>query len=77
MEDKFEFPYDLIFKPTGDIAFPTAAPGADGPYFTDSLQTIKTGSVLYNVFALDKPTELGGKETHIADLVTKSEMVTS
>lgn len=45
--------------------------------FTDQLMTIPTGSTLYQVFAMNEPTELGGTETHIGDLITESEFTTS
>jgi len=67
------FPYMLRFHPTGEISFPDTYV----EFFTDQLMTIPEGSVLYQVFATDKPVELGGTETHIGDLVTDSEFTTS
>lgn len=72
-----KYPFDLFFKPTGKIAFDPNPPGTSGRKFTDDLKTIPSGSVLYNVYALDKPVEMGGTQTHIADLTSSSEMVTS
>ena len=39
--------------------------------------TIPPGTTLYKVFALDKPIQLGGSETHIGDLVLTSDITTS
>ncbi|MCS5595079.1 MAG: hypothetical protein NZ730_11120 [Porticoccaceae bacterium] len=38
---------------------------------------IPNGSTLYEVYAMDKPKELGGVETHIADLVLNTKLTTS
>mmetsp|Transcript_30233 Transcript_30233/g.21982 ORF Transcript_30233/g.21982 Transcript_30233/m.21982 type:complete len:112 (-) Transcript_30233:92-427(-) len=63
----------LRFHPTGDIKFPDTYV----ENFTTQLMTIPSGSVIYQVFATDKPVELGGSETHIGDLVSTSEFTTS
>ena len=39
--------------------------------------SIPSGTVLYKVFALDKPVELGGSETEIAELVLTSSPTTT
>eukprot|EP00092_Neocalanus_flemingeri_P009099 GFUD01009797.1.p1 GENE.GFUD01009797.1~~GFUD01009797.1.p1 ORF type:complete len:342 (+),score=108.83 GFUD01009797.1:89-1114(+) len=68
-----EFPFMLRFKPTGEFMF-------SDDYvrpFTEDLTSIPQGSTLYEVWAMDQPTELGGTEKHIADLVLVSEMMTS
>jgi len=67
------FPYRLRFHPTGDISFPDTYVRPN----TEDLVTIPSGSVLYQVFALDAPEKLGGGEKRIADLVLTSEVVTS
>jgi len=67
------FPFMLRFRPTGEISFPDE-------YVNDflvDLTSIPKGSTLYQVWALDVPEELGGTETHIADLVLTSDMTTS
>merc|ERR1712080_528322 len=63
----------LRFRPTGNITFPDkyARP------VNEDLATIPVGSLLYQVYALDAPEELGGKEKRIADLVLTSKLVTS
>jgi len=67
------FPYRLRFQPTGDIEFSETY---IRPH-TEDLVTIPQGSVMYHVWALDSPRELGGTEQKIADLVLVSDMVTS
>merc|ERR1719339_238220 len=67
------FPYRLRFHPTGNISFPDTYARPT----TEDLVTIPSGSVLYQVFALDVPEQLGGEEKRIADLVLTSEVVTS
>jgi len=67
------FPFMLRFHPTGDISFSETYVRP----FLEDLVTIPIGSTLYEVWALDQPTELGGVEAHIADLVLTSEMTTS
>ena len=73
------FPFQLIFRPSGQIHFDASAPSdsKNGCTFTDNLEGIPAGSVLYHVFALDAPTELGGTETYIADLATSTNMTTT
>ena len=56
------------FKPSGEVSFPDE-------YVNDwiaDLMSVPVGTTLYNIWALDKPTELGGVETHIGDLVLTS-----
>ena len=67
------FPYRLRFHPTGDIRFSDTYTRPN----TENLVTIQQGSTLYQIYALDKPKEMGGKEEHIANLVTASKMTTS
>jgi len=67
------FPYSLRFAPTGKIAFPDAFHGT----WTDDFATIPVGSTLYEVYAMDKPKELGGKEQKIGDLITDGKFTTS
>ena len=68
------FPFNLRFEPTGEFSFPSDT--YDVP-FEEYLTTIPAGSVLFNIYAMDKPVELGGQETKIAQLKTNSKMVTS
>ena len=41
------------------------------------IDTIPSGSVLYDIYATDMPTELGGVESKIGQFVTASEFTTS
>ena len=75
-ESSVNFPWSLRFVPSGQYSFPSTV--ADGyTNFLDDLATITSGSVLYDVYATDKPTELGGTEMKIAQIKTVSEMTTS
>jgi len=67
------FPFAIRLHPTGQIKFPDTYHGL----FTDDLQTIPVGSVLYQVYAFDKPCALGGREKYIGDIVTTSKQTTS
>ena len=63
----------LRFKPSGEVSFPDE-------YVNDwleDLMSVPVGTVLYSIWAMDKPEELGGVETHIADLVLTSELTTT
>jgi len=55
------FPFNLIFK--SDLSTPADPPMDTGRLFTDDLKQIASGSVLYKVFAWDKPEEMGGAAT--------------
>jgi len=72
-EAEINYPYKLVFRPTGEIAFPDEYHGL----FTDDLTTIPEGSTLFNVYAYNAPVELGGQEELIGDLVLRSPLVTS
>jgi len=45
--------------------------------FLTDLESIPSGSVLYDIFAMDKPEELGGSEKKIGQLKTVSELTSS
>lgn len=54
-------PWKLRFEPTGEFNFPaTSAEGYTD--FRKDLATIPSGSTLYNIYATNTPTELGGEE---------------
>ena len=74
MEDEAVFPFSLRFEPSGDWEFPAETYDTD---FETYLQSIPEDALLFNVFAMDKPAELGGTESMIAKMTTKSTMVTS
>mmetsp|Transcript_4630 Transcript_4630/g.6107 ORF Transcript_4630/g.6107 Transcript_4630/m.6107 type:complete len:344 (+) Transcript_4630:29-1060(+) len=73
-EESPVFPWSLRFEPSGDWEFPATT---YDPSFMQSLQPTPAGSLLFNVYATDQPTELGGSEQLIAQMKTKSTMVTS
>jgi hypothetical protein len=70
------FPWSLRFAPSGKYSFPSTVSNGYTDFRTD-LATIESGSVLYDVYAMDQPSELGGKETKIAQIKTASAMTTS
>ena len=71
-----EFPWKLRFAPTGEYEFPsTVAEGYTN--FLDDLMTITQGSVLYKVYAMDQPEEMGGTEKLIGQIKLASELTTS
>ena len=65
------FPFKLRFAPNRSIA----------NHITDNflvqLTNVPANSNLYEVYALDKPTQLGGKETHIGTLKMDGKLTTS
>jgi len=73
-ENPIVFPWSLRFEPTGEFSMPADTYPVK---FEDFMQTIPSGSTLFNIYATDKPTELGGTEHLIAKFVTASNMVTS
>ena len=68
------FPYSIRYQPNPDLSY-------HDPEYTrtvfDRMRDIPTGTVLYEVWARDAPSTLGGVETKIAEIVTKSELTTS
>ena len=69
--DEPQFPFQLRYEPTGDINFP--ADTYDITLF-EQFSKIEAESVLYKVFAMDKP---NGTEKHIANVVLEGQLVTS
>jgi len=68
------FPFSLRFEPSGDWEFPEKTYLKS---FEKYLQTIPEGALLYNIYAMDKPAELGGTEKKIGQMKTKTKLVTS
>ena len=68
------FPYSIRYQRNPDLSY-------HDPEYTrtvfDRMRDIPTGTVLYEVWARDAPSTLGGVETKIAEIVTKSELTTS
>lgn len=67
------FPYELRLKPTGKLSFPDTYHGL----FTDDLESIPSGSTLWEVYAFNKPCALGGTEKHIGSIIATSKQTTS
>lgn len=65
----------MRFHPTGEIEFPSTY--STDNYYLDDLKTIKSGTTLYEVYGMSAPSELGGQEFLIGDLVTTSDVVSS
>jgi len=67
------FPYKLRFSPSTSLQFPDT--------YTDpvssQLASISPGSVIYTVYAMDKPEEQGGQEARVAELIATSTIVPS
>jgi len=72
-DDEVNFPFKLVFRPTGDITFPDEYHGL----LADDLATIDKDVVLWDVYAWDKPIELGGREELIGSLILTSPLVPS
>lgn len=68
-ESSVVFPYKLRFAPASDVhsLFPTEAP-TDPMAYVSQLQTVPENATLYDVYALDMPTQIGGKESLIGTL---------
>lgn len=69
------FPFSLRFHPTGEIEFPSTY--SENNYYLDDLKTVKSGTTLYEVYGMSAPSELGGHEFLIGDLVTTSDVTSS
>jgi len=72
-DNRVNYPYKLVFKPTRKIAFRDEHHGE----LQDDLKTIEKNTTLWEVHAWDDPSELGGVEKHIGDLVLTSPLVRS
>ena len=70
------FPWSLRFEPNSAFKFPSTVAAGYVDFMKD-LATIKSGTVLYTVYAMNKPKELGGTELKIAQIRTTSQMTTS
>lgn len=72
------FPFELFFEPDASIAhkFSNSKP-SDAFDFLTQLKAVPANNVLYNVYALSAPTQLGGVKQLIGSLVLDGQMVTS
>ena len=61
--EKKIFPFSLTFKPgvSTHKLFPKDMVNNDPMAYVGQLETVPANYVLYDVYALDKPTEMGGK----------------
>ena len=73
VEPKLAFPYRLRFRPSGEIVFPDSFHRT----INEDLATVPMGTKLHDVFALDKPEEMGGTENMIGEVVLTSILITS
>lgn len=64
------FPYSLTFKPTSQVhnLFPKTMHNNDPMAYVGQLESVAANARLYDVYAMDKPKEMGGKETMIGTL---------
>lgn len=71
------FPFHLRFEPHSDVKghIPSSYHGA--MKYLDQLKAVPADSNLYNVYATDKPKQLGGKEVLIGTLKLKGHLITS
>jgi len=74
-----KFPFSLRFQPDKSVStlFPKDLPNGGYMSFVDQLKSVPGDSTLYNVYAMDQPKELGGKESHIGDLVMEGILTSS
>lgn len=72
------FPFSLRFAPTSQVKnlFPASAP-KDPLAYMQQLPTVPKNAALYTVYAMDKPKELGGKETMIGTLQLNGGLIAS
>ena len=69
IEEDVVFPFDIQFRPTGELSTPSDT--YDQP-LEEYFKTIPSGTKLYDIYATDKPVELGGVEQKIGELKTTS-----
>lgn len=58
-----------VFKDEAKVFEDKLNNGTGNLYYVDIIEKMPADSKLFKVWALDKPTELGGKETYIGDLI--------
>lgn len=70
------FPFSLRFEPTDAVRnmFPDEYSGV---WYTEQLMSIEEGTTLFHVYGMDAPTELGGVEHSMGDLITTSVLTTT
>jgi len=74
-ENNEVFPFQLAFRPTSEVPqFPTEYSGMS---HTDMLATVTKGTVLYDIYAQNKPEEQGGNWSKIGKLTLDEKFTTS
>jgi len=61
------FPFQLTFRPSADVntLFPKDVMNGQYEVYETQLNDIKPNTTLFDVYGLDKPTEIGGKLIHM------------
>ena len=72
-------PYSLTFVPHSDVAnlFPKDLGDKKYMKYVDQLKSIPSNSNLYDIYAFDKPVELGGQESYIGTLTLDGSLTSS
>jgi len=72
------FPFELVFKPSSSVKnmFSSHKPSNLMQYL-DDLTNVPANATIYDVYARDKPTQIGGKLTKIGSLNLDGKMVKS
>jgi len=73
------FPFSLRFEPHKDVAtlFPKDLSGGDYMAYMKQLPTVTKDANLYNIYAFDKPHQIGGTESLIGTLTLDGGLVSS
>merc|ERR1712167_463677 len=71
------FPWMLRFEPHSDVKGKISNKHHGDMAYLDDLKRVPANANLYNVWAMDKPKQLGGKETNIGTLKLKGKFITS
>ena len=74
-EEQPVFPWKLRFEPATQYVNPIEDPSTFD--LQETLKQLPAGQTLYRVFALDKPTQLGGTESLIGEIKMDTQLVTS
>ena len=79
VENDIVYPYSIGFRPHDDVKnlFPKDLPDDDYMAYIKQLPTVPEDSVLYEVYAMDQPKELGGTETLIGKVQLDGSLISS
>lgn len=77
--DKEVFPFSLRFSPHIDVhtLFPKEIQDGDAMKYVSQLESLAADLNLYNVYGMDQPKEMGGKEILIGTLQLDGQMTKS